>query len=182
MHNHLKQFENTPLTDELIADLRSDHAGECGAVAIYSGILAVSRDPEVREFATAHRETERVHRAFFDQWMPKRYHSRLLPVWRAAGWLLGAFSALFGRYSVYRTIAAVETFVETHYEEQIQKMQGNPELAALTDKLRQFCAEEVEHRDDAAGRLNPPAGVVARFWSQVVGTGSSVGVALARKI
>ena len=26
-------------------DLRSDHAGETGAVMIYNGILAVSRDP-----------------------------------------------------------------------------------------------------------------------------------------
>lgn len=182
MENQLKQFENTPLTDELIADLRSDHAGECGAVEIYSGILAVTRDDEVRDFATAHRETERVHRQFFDDWMPRRYHSRLLPVWRTAGWLLGAFSALFGRNSVYRTIAAVETFVETHYEEQIEKMKDEPELAALTDKLRQFCAEEVEHRDDAAGRLQPRAGMVARLWLRVVGTGSSVGVALARRV
>jgi ubiquinone biosynthesis monooxygenase Coq7 len=182
MQNQLKQFENTPLSEEMIADLRSDHAGECGAVAIYSGILATSRDEEVRQFATAHRETERVHREFFDHWMPRPHHSRLLPVWNAAGWLLGAISALFGRRSVFRTIAAVETFVETHYEEQIEKMKDDPALAALTDKLRQFCAEEVEHRDDAAGRLDPPAGAVARLWSQVVGTGSSVGVALARKV
>ncbi|MDJ0916563.1 MAG: demethoxyubiquinone hydroxylase family protein [Woeseiaceae bacterium] len=182
MTNTLKQFENTPLPSELVADLRSDHAGETGAVAIYGGILAVSRDPEVRRFAEAHRETERVHLAFFEEWMPGSTHSRLLPVWRAAGWSLGAFSALFGRNSVYRTIAAVETFVEKHYEEQIDKMEGNPEFAALTDKLKAFCAEEVEHRDDAAGRLSPPSGVAARFWSRIVGTGSSVGVALARRI
>ena len=177
----LKQFEKTALTDELIADLRSDHAGETGAVAIYSGILAVSRDSEVRAFALDHRETEKVHLAFFNEWMPRRYHSRILPVWRAAGWLLGATSALFGAKSVYRTIAAVETFVEQHYEEQIIKMENRPEFAALRDKLRAFCAEEVEHRDDAANRLKPPAGAVGRAWSQVVGAGSSVGVALARR-
>ncbi len=28
----------------LLGDLRSDHAGETGAVAIYLGILAISRD------------------------------------------------------------------------------------------------------------------------------------------
>ena len=182
MTNTLKQFENTPLSAELIADLRSDHAGETGAVAIYSGILAVSRDDEIRTFAKAHQKTERVHLSFFEDWMPRSTHSRLLPVWRAAGWLLGAFSALFGRNSVYRTIAAVETFVEKHYEEQIVKMESNPELAALTDKLKAFCAEEVEHRDDAADRLSPPPGFTARFWSRIVGTGSSVGVALARRI
>ena len=182
MENTLKPFETTPLSADLIADLRSDHAGECGAVAIYSGILAVARNPDVQRFATAHRETERVHREFFDCWMPRRHHSRLLPVWKAAGWLLGASSALFGARSVYRTSSAVETFVEQHYEEQIARMETVPELAALTAKLRQFCAEEVEHRDDAAGRLDPPAGYVSRLWFLIVGTGSSVGVALARRI
>jgi len=37
------------LPEWLIADLRSDHAGEMGAVMIYRGILAVSRDAGVRE-------------------------------------------------------------------------------------------------------------------------------------
>lgn len=182
MKYDLKPFETTPLSDELIADLRSDHAGECGAVAIYSGILAVTRDEEVRGFATAHRETERVHRAFFDEWLPARYHSRLLPLWRAAGWSLGAVSALFGPVAVFRTISAVETFVERHYEEQLIKMEAIPELEELTVKLRQFCAEEVEHRDDAAGRIDAPTSVISRLWFNIVGSGSSVGVALARRI
>ncbi len=37
----------------LIGDIRSDHAGETGAVAIYLGILSVSRDPHLRHFARA---------------------------------------------------------------------------------------------------------------------------------
>jgi len=182
MENSLKPFETTPLSRDLVADLRSDHAGECGAVAIYTGILAVTREPDVRRFAEAHRQTERVHRAFFDQWLPREHRSRLLPVWKAAGWLLGAFSALFGAKTVYRTISAVETFVEKHYEEQIVKMEVVPELAALTAKLRQFCEEEVEHRDDAASRFDRPVGYTSRLWFRIVGTGSSVGVALARRI
>lgn len=32
------------LPASLVADLRSDHAGETGAVVIYRGILAVTRD------------------------------------------------------------------------------------------------------------------------------------------
>ena len=35
----------------LIRDLRSDHAGETGAVAIYRGILAISQSNEIRSFA-----------------------------------------------------------------------------------------------------------------------------------
>ena len=46
----------------LIHALRSDHAGETGAVAIYHGILAVSRDRAVREYV----ELTTLHRALTD--------------------------------------------------------------------------------------------------------------------
>jgi ubiquinone biosynthesis monooxygenase Coq7 len=42
----------------LIAELRSDQAGETGAVAIYDGILAVTRNSDLRAFAEHHRATE----------------------------------------------------------------------------------------------------------------------------
>ena len=48
----------------LQAELRSDHAGEYGAVMIYRGILAVSRDDLVRDFAARHVATERDHYVF----------------------------------------------------------------------------------------------------------------------
>ncbi|MEL7536595.1 MAG: demethoxyubiquinone hydroxylase family protein [Pseudomonadota bacterium] len=182
MTEHVPPCKDLPLSDDLIAELRSDHAGECGAVAIYTGILAVSGDAKVRAFATEHRDTERVHWAFFDEWLPKAHHSRLLPLWRAAGWLLGAFSALFGARAVFRTIAAVETFVEQHYLEQIKTMAAQPELRPLAAKLEQFCDEEVEHRDDASGRLDSGGGNIASLWSRIVGSGSSLGVAIAKRI
>ena len=46
------------ITPELGAELRSDHAGETGAVAIYRGILAITRNPELRTFAEHHLATE----------------------------------------------------------------------------------------------------------------------------
>jgi hypothetical protein len=39
--------------------LQTDHAGETGAVMIYRGILAVTRDQTLRAFAHHHFETER---------------------------------------------------------------------------------------------------------------------------
>jgi demethoxyubiquinone hydroxylase (CLK1/Coq7/Cat5 family) len=66
----------------LVGDLRSDHAGETGAVAIYIGILAVSRDLEIRHFATAHLATEREHLAHFEALLPAGQRSALLPLWR----------------------------------------------------------------------------------------------------
>ena len=55
----------TTLPKKLRKDLRSDHAGETGAVMIYKGILAVSRDPALRSFASTHLETEQKHLELF---------------------------------------------------------------------------------------------------------------------
>ena len=52
-----------PLPARLLADLRTDHAGETGAVMIYRGILAVTRDAAVKAFAQAHLATEASHLA-----------------------------------------------------------------------------------------------------------------------
>jgi demethoxyubiquinone hydroxylase (CLK1/Coq7/Cat5 family) len=103
----------------LAGDLRSDHAGETGAVQIYRGILAVSRDPAVRAFAEHHLATESRHLEVIEALRPAVPRSRLLPLWRPAGWLTGALPALAGPRAVYATIAAVETFVDRHYGEQI---------------------------------------------------------------
>ena len=174
-------FERLDLPESLVRDLVSDHAGETGAVYIYRGILAVSRDPIVREFATHHLETEEAHLAFFDAWLPAACHSALLPVWRMSGAVLGALPALFGRRAVFTTIAAVETFVEQHYDEQIAALAGRAEYASLRAQLVAFCREEVAHRDDAAHRLHAAPGVLGKAWSAVVGLGSRIGVWLARR-
>lgn len=174
-------FTELELPADMADDLQSDHAGETGAVYIYRGMLAVSRDPKVRRFAEHHLETELAHLAFFDQWLPTRHHSRLLPIWRLSGALLGALPAFFGQRAVFVTIAAVETFVEAHYQAQIDALAAYPEAAGLRDQLIAFCDDEVAHRDDAAERLTAAPGTLARIWSSLVDIGSRVGVWLARR-
>lgn len=179
-------FDTLPLDARLIRDLRSDHAGEVGAVEIYRGMLAVARSTELRAFAGEHLATELRHREFFDGWLPRRYQSRLLWLWRVAGWALGATSALLGRRAAFRTVAAVETFVERHYREQIRAIGAVEALQPLRDRLEQFCREEAEHKRDAAQRLpdggEAEAGGSRSVWSAVVAGGSAVGVAIARRI
>ena len=80
-------FDTMPIDARLVRDLRSDHAGEVGAVEIYRGMLAVARCSELRAFAGEHLSTELRHRAFFDEWLPRRHQSRLLWLWRVAGWM-----------------------------------------------------------------------------------------------
>ena len=98
---------SSPLPATLVADLRTDHAGETGAVMIYRGILATTRYGAVRHFAREHLATEAGHLAAIEPLLSRRQRSRLLPLWRIAGWLTGALPALFGPRAVYATIEAV---------------------------------------------------------------------------
>ena len=66
-------------------EMRSNHAGELGAVWIYRGVLAVTRDPALRAFAEEHGRTEAAHLAFFEAGLPSGGKTRLAPLWRVMG-------------------------------------------------------------------------------------------------
>jgi len=164
----------------LTAELRSDHAGETGAVAIYHGILRVTRDPGLRQFAQRHLATEKRHLAIISAILPVADHSRLLPIWQVAGYLTGAIPACFGPAAVFITIDAVETFVESHYRAQIQRLAdcGEQEVRAL---LNSCLEDEVEHRIEARHLSPNEIGLAGRCWQWLVGAGSEFAVGLARK-
>lgn len=172
------------LSTFLKRELRSDHAGETGAVSIYLGILTVARlkrDHQLIAFATRHGETESEHLRLIETWLPHKSRSRLLGPWRLAGWLTGALPTLFGQRAVYGTIAAVETFVDKHYQHQIDHIlrEGGPDgLLAL---LRQCQADEVHHRDEAAAMAGQTLSWPLRIWCLLVGMGSSAAVVVARR-
>lgn len=175
-------------------ELRTDHAGEAGAVMIYRGVLAVSRNEPLRAFARHHMETESRHLALIEAVVPPSGRSRLLPLWRVAGWLTGALPACFGPRAVYATIEAVETFVDAHYEAQLllidalQPAADAHARAALADlrALLVACqADEVAHRDDARVRRGAaPRRGLPRWptlaWTWVVGAGSAGAVRVSR--
>jgi len=167
----------------LLGDLRSDHAGETGAVMIYRGILARATDPAIRAFATAHLATEAEHLRLLEAMLAPGQRSVLLPIWRVAGFLTGWLPALFGRRAVYATIEAVETFVDHHYAEQIARLGHAGEEGALRRLLETCQGEEVHHRDEAAAALGGAArGPLLRAWGFVVGSGSAAAVAAARRV
>ncbi len=171
----------------LRADLRSDHAGETGAVWIYRGLLATSRDPGVRALARAHLATEQGHLDSLRPVVRWPQRSWLLPGWRVAGFLTGALPALAGPRAVHATIAAVETFVDEHYREQLDRIDALPEpsrqaAAPLRALLAQCREDELAHRDEARAALTAPPGPLLRAWCAVVGSGSKIAVALARRV
>lgn len=171
------------LPEQLIADLRTDHAGETGAVCIYLGILRFARDPGVRAFAVRHLETETQHLRQIEMWLPKTDHSRLVPLWRLAGWLTGAIPAILGPRAVYATVKAVETFVDQHYAEQVQRLESKPALRDLRQTLLACQADEIAHRDEAAAALGADApGAMLRLWCWLVDAGSRAAVVVCRHV
>src|SRR5579862_4887857 len=125
------------LAARLAEILRVDHAGELGAVAIYRGQRAVLGEARGRERIynqlTEMEEHEGEHLARFDELLNQRRvrPTALAPVWRLAGFALGAGTALLGEKAVHACTEAVETVIEQHYASQIDELAAlEPELAA----------------------------------------------------
>lgn len=173
--------DDLALPAEVRADLRTDHAGETGAVWIYRGVLCIARDPALRDFARRHQATEQAHLRCIEGWLPPAQRSRLLPLWRAAGWLTGALPALAGPPAVYATIEAVERFVDRHYAAQLERLAADGPWPALRQALIDCQADERVHRDEAAeARGARPPGRLVRGWAWLVDAGSRGAVAVSR--
>lgn len=166
----------------LIADLRSDHAGELGAVMIYTGILAVSRDRAVREFAREHLRTEQQHLELMESVLPPSLRSKAQLPWRAAGWLIGALPSLIGKHWVYATIEAVETFVDEHYGEQIDRLKFEASNDSLRKMLEACRADEIAHMRDAAARHRGTPSLAMTLWLKTVRWGSKAAVVVAKTL
>ncbi len=170
----------------LVGDLRSDHAGETGAVWIYRGILSVSFNRSVREFAERHLVSERRHLREIEVLLPPAHRSRLLPLWRVAGFVTGALPALASSRTIFHTIEAVEAFVDTHYAAQILKLGPNGDsqqsLKVIRAVLIDCRGDEIDHFNEARQLAKNRPGPVGRLWCALVALGSQLAVACARRI
>ena len=142
-----------PSHDEKTAALiRVDHAGEYGAVRIYEGQLAVFRAQARKSKAVTAiqrmSQQEQTHLKAFDKLInERRVRPTLLePVWRIAGFTLGAATALMGEKTAMACTAAVEEVIDDHYARQLPKLGKDAELKTA---VAQFRADEIAHRDEA---------------------------------
>jgi len=132
--------------------------------------------------AVEHGATEREHLRLIEEILPESQRSILLPLWRISGFLLGALPALAGPRAVQITVDAVETFVDHHYQAQIDTLKGKSEFASLRNLLIACQADEIAHRDEARAGHGGHVGKFGRFWSWIVGSGSAAAVVLAKRI
>ena len=143
--------------------IRVDHAGERGAVAIYAGQRAIfGRAAATQTIAAKTGEMEdgeKEHLKTFEA-MIRQGEARptlMTPLWDAAGFALGAATALLGEKAAHACTEAVETVIEDHYNAQLTELgDRDPQLS---DTIRQFRDEEVAHRDyaQAHGAADAPA-------------------------
>ncbi len=96
--------------------------------------------------------------------------------------LCSRLPALFGQRATYATIAAVETFVERHYQQQIDHLRAHAGPDGLLPLLLQCQADERAHRDEAASLQDRPAPWPLRAWCALVGAGSAAAVTVARRL
>ncbi len=161
--------------------IRVDHAGEYGAVRIYEGQRAVLRRGEAAEIIDEMADKEAEHLARFNEIVGARgvRPTALLPLWHAAGFALGAATALMGERAAMACTAAVEEVIDEHYADQARRL-GDDE-AELRATVEEFRADEAAHRETAlaAGAEQAPG---YETLTAAIKTGSRLAIWLSTRI
>lgn len=165
--------------------IRVDHAGEFGAVQIYRGQRAVferaAGKSRVAMLLADMEAGEAAHLETFDRLIVERRvrPTLLAPVWRLAGFALGAATALIGEKAAHACTAAVEEVIEEHYADQAKALRGKDE--ELLGLVEQFRADEIAHKDTAineGAREAPAYGLL----SAVIKAGCRAAIRVSEKI
>ena len=131
--------------------LRVDHAGELGAVHIYRGQRTVFGQAPGKARISGQLEEMESHEArhlsrFETLLAERRVRPTLMaPLWRLAGFTLGAGTALMGEKAAHACTEAVETVIGEHYARQVAELADRE--PALSEELSGFRDEELAHRD-----------------------------------
>lgn len=171
---------------ESVAEMiRVDHAGEYGAVRIYEGQLAVlAARKDAGETVAAIRcmaEQEQRHLKAFDALINERKvrPTALEPVWRVAGFALGAATAMLGEKAAMACTAAVEDVIDEHYARQVEKLgESDPVLKKTVEDFR---ADEIAHRNEALAH-GAEAAPGYRLLSETIKAGCRLAIALSEKL
>jgi ubiquinone biosynthesis monooxygenase Coq7 len=141
-----------PEGEDIASMIRVDHAGEFGALCIYEGQLAVMKAGPDADAVKRMAAQEQTHFDTFNRLVKERAvrPTVLEPVWRVAGYALGAATALLGEKAAMACTVAVEDVIDEHYAQQMKRLgERDPELK---ETIAKFHKEECEHRDEALAR------------------------------
>jgi 3-demethoxyubiquinol 3-hydroxylase len=165
--------------------IRVDHAGEYGAVQIYKGQRAVfdriAGKAHAAQLIAEMEAGEQEHLKTFDRLIAERgvRPTLMAPLWRVAGFGLGAATALMGEQAAHACTEAVEEVIEEHYAKQSQALAGVDN--ALKRIVDQFREDEIGHKDTAIeqGARNAPGYPVL---SAIIKFGCRAAIRISEKI
>jgi len=167
--------------------LRVDQAGEIAANWIYRGQFTVlGRDPRVGPLIQEMWDQEKRHLEVMDK-LQLQHQVRptiLSDVAKAAGFALGAATALMGKEAAMACTEAVETVIGEHYDDQLKDFESlsssHPSIPLLREVIREFRDDELEHLDTAVGHHAQRAPAHA-LLSTVVGGGCKIAIELCKR-
>lgn len=146
--------------------MKVNHAGENGAIHIYTGQLIAARltAPGMRAELAEFRSHEERHRDIFAAELRRRGQRRCRSylLCGLGGLVLGLVTGLCGRRAIAATTVAVEQVVLRHLEHQLRLLDGRDEAAA--EAVRQIVDEERQHHDQSAAHVAGDPG----FWPRVL--------------
>jgi 3-demethoxyubiquinol 3-hydroxylase len=135
--------------------VRVNHAGEFGAIRIYSAQIGVATRlyPDLVPALAEMLGHERLHCGAFLAAMPARNSRpcRVMSLWSWGGALLGFVTALMGRQAIWICTAAVEATVHRHLDDQLHFLERrDADLSAIILSIRE---EELAHLHHAEERI-----------------------------
>ena len=145
--------------------LKVNHAGEHGAVNIYSGQILIARFTarsmlsELIEF----RAHEQRHRSIFWVELQRRDRPRCKSYWLCGigGYTLGVITGLFGSRAIAATTVAVERVVLRHLEQQISLLSDRDPSVVIA--INSIIQEEWLHHNQSALHVDADS-----FWYRVL--------------
>ncbi|HEY5851070.1 MAG TPA: demethoxyubiquinone hydroxylase family protein [Lysobacter sp.] len=145
--------------------IKVNHAGEHGAIQIYSAQMFMARltAAHMLDELADFREHERRHRSIFAAELQRRRRPRCRSYWLcgAGGYGLGLITGLLGGSAIAATTVAIERVVLAHLEKQLNVLKGkDPEAVAA---IAAVVDEEREHHDRSARRVRP-----GTFWQKAL--------------
>ncbi len=179
-----ERLPGDPTKEQLIQRfIRVDHAGEYGAVRIYEGQLAVLGKKASHPVITDMLNQEKLHLETFDKLINERRvrPTTLMPLWHAAGFALGAATAMMGEKAAMACTVGVEEAIDEHYKSQIDALAPYEDEVELRETFIKFREEELEHRDTGLdyGAKEAPA---YEILTRTVKAGSKLAIWLSTRI
>jgi 3-demethoxyubiquinol 3-hydroxylase len=149
--------------------LKVDHAGEHGAVNIYTAQIFMARltAPHLLEELRGFKADEERHREIFRLELARRGRPRCRSYMFCGlgGFVLGLVTGLLGARAIAATTVAVERVVLRHLEHQLAELSGRD--AQATAAIGAIVAEEQQHHDRSVMHTRA-GGFWPRFLTPVV--------------